>query len=165
MGTYRPTRNLEASIIDHINSYLTGSAPDWEDLDVVKTWSQIEEDNLTPPIICVRSGVSTHGRIELGSDSTLRNPQILIDVFASSDGQKLDLADWLVSILKGGCTYYEYTIVNGAVDTKTESGRIRLLDEIDVTPVNDDTDKNTLDPIDRYRMLLTLSISTGQIEA
>lgn len=160
---YRITRNLEASIIDFINSYLTGSAPDWTDVDVINTFSQIKKEKLTPPIICLRCGVADHAKIQIGDDSTLRTSQILIDIFASDDGQRLDLKDWLITILKHGCPYYEYVIVNGSVQSKTENGRIRVLTIAD-TPLEFDTDKNRLSPIDRYRHLLTLEVSTGKVE-
>ena len=164
MGTYRQSRNLEKSIRDYIKTYLTNSAPDWTDLDVIKTFAQIKNDKLTPPIICVRCGVEDHAKIQLGNNSTLRTTQILIDIFGSSDGNKADIKDWLIEILKDGCSYNEYVITNGIVDSQTETGRIRVIN-IEDTPINLDDNKNNLDTIDRYRQLLTIEISTGKVEA
>jgi hypothetical protein len=75
----------------------------------------------------------------------------------------LDLKDFLIEILKHGLPYYEYTIDNGEVSEKTENGRIRVIN-IEDTPVDFDTPKDKLDPHDRYRTLLTLTVSLGRIE-
>lgn len=157
-NTYRQSRCIEASLIDFIQSKLTDS---WSGINVTKTFSRVYEIGI--PAICVRCGVTEHEKVEIGSDSTKRNPQVLIDIFANSDGLRLDLKDFLISELKGGCPYYLYEIENGAVKTKTLNGRIRVL-RIDDDPINFDTEKNTLDNIDKYRHLITLSISLGKVE-
>ena len=48
--------------------------------------------------------------------------------------------------------------------TKTEAGRISVGD-IDDTPINFDIDKDKLDVRDRFRHLISLSISLGKVEA
>ncbi len=159
MGTYRITRNLEASIIDYIKDELIAGA--WNNISVEKTFARIYD--LPVPGICVRCGTTEHEKVEIGADSTTRNPQVLIDIFGSDDGLRLDLKDFLIEVLKGGLPYYAYTIANGTVQSKVEDGRIRIL-EFDDVPVNFDTDREELDPHDRYRHLLTLSISLGKVE-
>ena len=115
------------------------------------------------PSICVRIGTTIHERVEVGSDSTWRTPQVLIDIFSTSDGQRLDLKDFLIEKLKGGMPYYEYEITNGVVTDKTQNGRIRIL-EITDNPINFDSDKDQLDVHDRYRHILALNISLGSVE-
>lgn len=156
---YRISRNLEASIIDYLEDNFDN---DWTGVSVVKTFSNAEKRDL--PVICVRCGVTTHEKIEIGDNNTLRSPQILIDIFAEDDGQRLDLKDYIITKMKNGCPYYEYVISNGQVQSKTQNGRIRVID-IDDTPINFDEDKDSLSPLDRYRHLLTLETSTGQVEA
>ena len=70
----------------------------------------------------------------------------------------------LISILRSGLIYYDYVIANGAVQSKTANGRIRVL-ELSDTPVDFDTDKSSLDVKDRYRHLLTLRAGLGRIES
>lgn len=158
MSQYRISRNIEASIIDYIKDQLS---EDWNNINVEKTFARIY--SLELPSVCIRCGVTTHEKAEIGADSTTRNPQVLLDVFCTSDGQRLDLKDFLVEKIKSGIPYYIYTIINGQIQNKVQDGRIRVLD-IDDTPINFDTDKNALDVHDRYRHLLTLSISLGKIE-
>lgn len=159
MGQYRYSRNIEASIIDYLATELNGH---FTNINVEKTFARVEELDL--PTVCVRVGITAHDPAEVGSNATVRTPEVLIDIFATSDGQRLDLKDFIIEKLKGGCPYYDYTIINGAVDTKTANGRIRILN-IDDIPVNADADKNQLDVHDRYRHLLTLTISLGRLEA
>jgi len=156
---YRAFRNIEASIIDKLKANL---AVDWSDVNIEKTFARIY--NLSLPSICVRCGTTSHDKAELGSSATIRKTQVLIDVFATSDGLKLDLLDYLVDKIKAGFPYYEYAIANGAVQTKTLNGRIRVLD-IDVTHVNFDQDRDKLDLHDKHRGLITLIIGLGRLES
>jgi len=159
MGNYNISRNLEASLIDYIKSVLTGS---WTDVSVEKTFNQISKVAL--PGIFLRVSDTIHETVEIGGTATKRFPLVLIDLFCKSDGQRLDLKDFLVSKLKSGCPYYQYVITNGVITSKTANGRIRVT-SIQDTPINFTTDKSELEVSDRYRHLLTLNISLGKIEA
>ncbi len=156
---YRESRNIEASLIDYLTTELEAN---WTNIGVEKTFAEIKEIEI--PSVCIRVGDTIHTKAEIGGDSTVRTVQVLIDIFASSDGQRLDIKDFIVEKIKGGCIYYDYVIVNGAVQSKTANGRIRAM-LIDDSGVNFDTDKDRLDPHDRYRSLITLSVSLGRVEA
>jgi hypothetical protein len=159
MSTYRISRNIEASIIDYIKDELFNGG--FRNINVEKTFARVYSIQL--PTICVRLSDTTHTKVELGTETTFRTPLILIDIFATDDGLRLDLKDFLISKLKSGMNYYEYTISVGQVANKNQNGRIRVL-TISDTPVNFDIDKSRLDEHDRYRHLLTLSISLGKVE-
>jgi len=156
--TYRQTRNIEASVIDHL---MTNFNADWSGVTVEKTFKRVYEISL--PVICVRVGITSHTFIEIGDNNTWRHPQLLIDIFATSDGQKHDLVDYIISKIKNGFIYYDYVITSGSVDTKTVNGRIRVM-SINVTPINFDEDKDNLDVHDRYRALITCELSLGRVE-
>jgi len=164
VGSYRRTRNIEASIIEYLQSEINN---DWNNITVEKTFSRVYgipfNEKSKTACICVRVGTTGHDKVELGSNSTKREPQLLLDIFASSDGQRLDLKDYIIEKIKNGIVYYEYEIENGQIKTKTANGRITVLD-IDDAPLNFDTDKNALDVHDRYRHLLTLTTSISQVE-
>jgi len=159
MSVYRYSRNIEASIIDGITAILVANS--WTNVTVEKTFSRVY--NQTPPIACVRVGDTTHLWAEIGNTNTRREVQVLIDLFCTSDGQRLDLKDCLIANLKDGFVYYDYVITNGVVDTKTANGRIRVKEIRDI-PVDFNIDKDELEPQDRYRHLITLIISLGKIE-
>ena len=156
---YRISRNIEASFIDYITDQLVTDK--WSGINVERTFAKVYEAN--PPIVCVRLSDTVHEKVEIGSNATYRIPLIFIDIFGSDDGNRLDLKDWLVSILKDGFDYYEYNISNKVVQSKVRNGSIRVL-EIKDTLINFDTNKNDLSVQDRYRHLLTLTIDLGRVE-
>lgn len=158
MGQYRASRNIEASFIDYLKTHLQ---TDWNIDRVEKSFSRIYSIEL--PSVCIRTRDVVFSKIEVGSDSLVREAPILIDLFCTSDGQKLDLLDYIISKVKGGIPYYLYEIEDGQVKTKTQNGRIRVL-TIDTTYINFDTDKSDLDVHDRFRALITLTISLGKVE-
>jgi len=156
---YRQSRNIEASLIDYLTTELSAS---WTGISIEKSFSRIYDISL--PSVCIRVGDTSHTKAEVGSEATTRTVQVFIDIFASSDGQRLDIKDFIIEKIKGGCIYYDYIISGGSVQSKTSNGRIRVID-IDDSGVNFDTDKDKLDSHDRYRSLITLSISLGRVEA
>ena len=119
---YRYSRNIEASIIDYLKAQL---AIDWSGVGCEKTFARIYDISL--PSVCVRCETTVHNPAQVGDNSTWRNPLILIDIFCTSDGQRLDLKDYIIEKIKAGCPYYDYVIANGTVQSKTQNGRIRVL--------------------------------------
>lgn len=159
MGIYRKSRNIEASLVDYLTAELSAS---WTGINVAKTFAEVY--SISTPSVCIRVGSTDHTRVEVGDDATIRRSQVLLDVFASSDGQRLDIKDFIIEKIKGGCIYYDYTITNGAVTSKVANGRIRVF-IMSEEGVDFNTEKSKLDPHDRYRHLITLEISLGRIEA
>lgn len=159
MGLYRISRNLEASFIDYLKPLLLD---DWGFDRVEKTFAKIYSIEL--PSVCIRVGDTIHTKVEIGDDVTIRDVHVLIDIFASSDGQRLDIKDYIIEKIKGGIPYYDYEVENGQIKTKIENGRIRVL-IMDETLVNFGTEKQTLDVHDRFRHLIDLTISLGRVEA
>jgi len=156
--TYRQTRNIEASLIDFLTTHFD---EDWSNVNVEKGFARVYDIDL--PVVAVRVNTTSHDKAELGGDSTVREVQVLIDVFCTSDGQKEDFCDYIVSKIKAGIPYYNYVINNGVVQSKTQDGRLRFT-SIEVSPIDFDTEKSKLSLHDRYRALITLSASRGKIE-
>ena len=156
MAKYRPTRNIEASLIDYIRVKLEES--NWLNINVEKSFVRAYKVQL--PVILVRVSTTTYTRLEIGNNSMLRNPLIFIDIFGSDEGNKLDLKDWLIETLKNGFPYYEYTIEKqedgGKVVRKDKKGYVSVR-SITETEIFAGVDKSTLDEHDRFRMLLTIS--------
>ena len=157
---YRQTRNQEASIIDALK---VNFAADWSNINVEMSFARVYKIDL--PVLCVRLGNISHSSVEIGTDSTKRSSQLLIDVFASNDGQLRDLVDYTVEKIKAGFVYYDYVITSGVVDSKTANGRISVKKPIEITYINFDDNKNNLDTHDRYRSLISAEISIGKAEA
>lgn len=166
MGTYRQSRNIEATLIDFITNKL--SCVGWSGISVEKTFKRVYDIPLDQfsktGAICIRLSSTTHEFVETGSSSTRRIPLVLVDIFATDDGLRLDLKDYLISILKNGMPYYEYNTGSGSVKDKVQNGRLRIMDLQD-EPVNFGVDKSELEVHDRYRHLITLTIRTGKVES
>jgi len=162
MAQYRQTRNLEASLIDHVQTEINKS---WSGVTVEKSFTRVYE--LTLPVVCLRINTTTYEKAEVGDDNLIRTAQIVIDLFANDDGQREDLKDYIISILKNGCVYNDYTTEKSGrtttVKTATPNGRIRVL-TITENPINFDIDRDKLSVHDRYRHIITLTVSLGRIE-
>lgn len=166
MGVYRVSRNIEATIIEFIQSELASAG--WTGIAVEKTFQRIYDipvDTFNKnAAVCVRMEDTTHLPAQIGDTSTRILPLVLLDIFASSDGQRLDLKDFLISVLKKGMVFNEYAINGNSVSSRTPNGRIRVTN-IEDTPVNFGIDKSSLEVHDRYRHLITLTVSLGRVEA
>lgn len=165
MVVYRTSRNIEASVIQYIEQELTSAG--WTNIVVEKSFSRIYDIPVDTfemqGAVCVRLENTDHQQAEIGETSTRRLPFVLIDIFAASDGQRLDLKDFLVEILKRGLPYFEYEVSGNTVVSKIPNGRIRVTN-IDDKPVNLGVDRALLSVHDRYRHLLTLELSLGRVE-
>ena len=111
MSTYfRPSRNIELSLLYYLEDNLS---TDWSGVSVVKTFADVyTKDNVTP-IVCVRLADATNPRLEVGSDTLDPRYLLVIDVFARSDAQRLDLADYIKDKLKDGWVHYDHAHVSG----------------------------------------------------
>lgn len=121
MGQYRLYRAIEASLIDQITSAL---ASDGWSVRTEKEFSEAWKGNLP----CILIGVQENSPIkkEIGSKTYLKYITINFRIFATSDGQRLDLADWLFNEIEDDFDYYTYTITNGEISEKTLAGKIRI---------------------------------------
>jgi hypothetical protein len=120
---YRISRNIEASLIDKITEWLSDDG--WVGIQVTKSFAEIYKNPL--PAICVNALEIRPEKLEIGSKTNIKYFTVTIKIFATSDGQRLDLSDWLFDKLEDDVNYYSYVITNGEVAQKDLSGRIVLI--------------------------------------
>ena len=165
MSVYRVSRNLEASFISFLQETLAETPYLWNDIQVIKGFARAYE--ISTPTIAVRAENTVYDFVEIGSNNFTRTIQVFINIFADSDGLRLDLKDCIVEILKEGLIYNEYEIIKSgrtATATPTPKGRIRI-QKISDTPIDFNIDDKTkLNERDKYRHLLTLTVSIGKVE-
>jgi len=150
MATYRLSRNVEASIVDFLTAQLISDG--WSGIRVEKGFAQAYTGAL--PCITVDLFDRPDRRLEVGSDKLSKFIVIELRVFAKSDGSRQDLKDWLLDVTMPGTSYYEYTIVNGAISAKVLKGRINVLE---ITANRKElTNLENLSTEDKFRHLLTL---------
>ena len=158
-NTYRPTRNIEASLVDFLS---VNFSVDFSGVSVEKVFSRVYDTAL--PVVCVLINTTIHDKAEIGSDSTTRKVTAFLHLFCTSDGQREDFADYIVNKIKGGFIYYDYVINNGSIQSKTANGRIRVL-SVETSKIDFDTNPSELDVYDRYRGLVELTLSLGRVES
>jgi hypothetical protein len=146
---YRISRNIEASLIDFITTGLT--ADGWTGISVLKGFPQ--EYKGKPPFIGIETLEIRPEKLEIGSKTNIKYFNVKIRIFATNDGQRLDLSDWLFDELEDDVDYYTHTITGGVVSGKVLAGRIVILRYFENRKELINTEN--LEKEDRYRHLLS----------
>lgn len=154
MPSFRESRNVELSLLYYLEvSFIS----DWNDITLCKSYKQVYAKDTSLPIVTVELIDTNTTRLEVGS-TTLDNHYLLsINIFARSNAQRLDLADYVKDKLKDGWIHYEHSHESGDNTTleKTADGRDYVTDwvtdaKIDMTDSTDDKD--------RYRHNITVRV-------
>ena len=111
-------RDIELSTLFYLQNQL---ATDWPGTTIVKSFADAYAKDAVLPIVCVSLTETIPNRREVGS--TTLEPQYLISVylFCRSDGQRLDMASWLVTQLNTGWVHYQHSHMSG---DKTQLDRV-----------------------------------------
>jgi len=149
---YRVSRNIEASLIDRITEDLVTDG--WSGIRVEKAFAEVYKGTL--PCIVVNVLEIRPKKLEVGSKTNLKYFTVNIRFFATSDGSRLDLSDWMLDKLEDDTDYYTYTITNGEVTSKVLSGRIVLTRWFENR--KELTNTENLELADRYRHLLSFEV-------
>lgn len=154
---YRISRNLEASLIDKITSDLATDG--WIGIRAVKAFSEVYAGAL--PCICVNVIEIRPEKLEIGSKTYIEYFNVKINIFASNDGQRLDLADWLFEKLEDDVDYYTYIITSGQVSSKILAGKIVITRWLGNRKELQNTEDLELE--DKYRHLLSVECLVARI--
>lgn len=138
-------RNIELSLLDFLQTNLN---TDWPGTTTAKTFNQVYAKNVSLPIVLVRLADTNVGRREVGS-STLENRYlIIIDIFARSDAQRLDMSYYIRDKVKDGWIHYDFSHTSGdkSTLTKTANGRDWVTawisdQRVDIFETTDEKDK------------------------
>lgn len=130
MATYfREKRDCELSILYYLETSFT---TDWSNITILKTFNQAYSNDYSLPIVVVSLANTTPSRLEVGSDTLDNRHRIAIHIFATSEAQRLDIADYVNDKLKDGCVYYEHSHVSGDKSSldRVANGRLRVMEWI-----------------------------------
>ena len=153
---YRVSRNIEASLIDRITANLATDG--WIGIRVEKSFAEVYKGTL--PCICINTLEIRPQKLEIGSKTNLKYFTVNIRIFATSDGNRLDLSDFILDLLEDDINYYSYTITNGEVAQKDLTGRIVLTRWFDNRKELVNTE--ILEKEDRYRHLLSFEVIVAE---
>lgn len=156
MGYFRESRNVELSTIYYLE---TSIAADWDKITVVKSFTNAYKSAL--PVIAIYLSSTDNNRREVGGTTLLKDHTINIDIFATSNGQRIDLADYITDKLKDCWTYYLYSQdpTNKEELLKTSSGTIMVTNYI--TDAKLDFGEN-VDVTDRFRHFIQVQVRKSE---
>jgi len=159
MSYFTETRNIELSVIDYLTAQINAS---WTNINIVKSFTNAYKTAL--PVVCIRLRETVNDRREIGSDTLLNDYVITIDIFASSDGQRIDLSHFIMDKLKDGCPYYAFSQTTGSPETltKAESGRIHLK-SFRSNHRLDFGDSEEVDQYDRFRHFIEVEMRRSAV--
>jgi hypothetical protein len=103
------SRNLENSLKQFLDrrieeEYLTGEQGKSLGVQVGRK----EDSNWKLPCIVAYVESQTLNRFEIGSNTRDHHLLMVIDIYATNEGERLDLADWVTYIINDGFPYYKY---------------------------------------------------------
>jgi hypothetical protein len=152
MPSFSTMRNVELSTLYYVETSINAS---WTGVEIVKSFLSAYDKTL--PVVCVRLTDGPKERLEVGSNTLIKDYTFIIDVFATSDGQRIDLADFLVDKLKDGWVYYTHahTVGSPAELTRTSAGRITLTRFIENNRVELG---EVIENPDRFRHIVTFQV-------
>jgi len=150
-GSYfRKSRNIELSTVYYIRTQIDAS---WTNVTTVKSFKNAYDEDL--PVVCVRLNDTLFNRKEIGATTLENRYGIIIDIFATSDGQRLDLADFIENEIKGSWTYYTHSQSGGTL-TRTDDSTKVVLQEItqnSKVEISDNPEKQ-----DRFRHIISFIV-------
>lgn len=151
---FRPPRNVELSLIEYLKTEINAA---WSGVSTIKSFTQAYTTTL--PVVCIRLREFPPIRLEIGSNTLLYDYNIVIDIFANSEGQKLDLASFIIDKLKDGCVYYDFSQTSGAPETMTKvaNGRIHVKDFLSNTSLDFGEDAHKWD---QHRFFISVNMRT-----
>lgn len=129
---FQNNRNMELSTIYYFEQVFQDN---WSGINVVKGFSQVTSASL--PVVAIGLIEQTTSRFEIGNNK-LKNIYVFsFDIFAKSDGQRIDLAGFILDKLKDNWTYYYFSHPSGDNSSleKTEKGKIFVTDFVTNTKV------------------------------
>jgi hypothetical protein len=149
---FRVSRCVELSILDYLETELNSH---WSGVSVVKGFQQATKTAL--PVVSVRLTNTAANRKELGNYELSKYHTIILDIFATSDGQRLDLADFITDIIAEGIPYYTFSNVSGskAELEKVADGRLVVNRFIENSRVNFGDD---VEVQDKFRHILSFVV-------
>ena len=100
-------RNLENSLYEFLTDKVTDdSVTDINDVLIPIRVGRKRDNDWTLPCITVYMDNETAERAEIGSNNRLEKYLIIIDIYATNEGERMDLANWLKDTINDGFRYF-----------------------------------------------------------
>lgn len=151
---FRESRNLELSLLYYLETNLNA---DWSGTTVCKTFKRVYAKDVSLPIVCAYLDDTITGRREIGSTTLEDRHLIIVDIFARSNSQRLDMADYVKDKLKDGWVHYNHSHASGDKSSleRAANGRDFVTEFISDGRVDFGVDA---DEKDKYRQRITIRV-------
>jgi hypothetical protein len=150
------SREVELSTLKYLEDSLEAA---WTGLSVTKSFTQAYKATL--PVVAINLQEVYTDRRELGATTLENEYLIMINIFATSDGQRIDLADFIMNKLKDSWVFYTIVHQSGASETLTYTNsnkRIWVHQFVSNSKIDFGED---VDKYDRFRHLISINVKTG----
>jgi hypothetical protein len=153
---FSSTRNIELSTLYFLETEI---AKDWTGISIVKSFANAYTSTL--PVVAIELSSIDNSRREIGGTTLLKDYVIDINIFCTSAGQRIDLADYITDKLKDCWTYYLHSQTSGSPQTLTRvaDGTIFVTDYI--TDNKLDFGEN-VDVTDKWRHLISVLVRKNE---
>ncbi|MHA2013379.1 MAG: hypothetical protein ACTSWG_13495 [Candidatus Helarchaeota archaeon] len=158
MATWSLYRSIEASLYDFITTQaISDSLTDIAGNSINFAVGRKNKNSPSLPLITLYwDSDPTHDITFIGSFTRFGPHTLIIDIYALTETDRLDLTKWVVDTINNGWTYYSYAdSANPDSPTKTESGRINVQAFLENTRVNLG---QTIDETDAHRHRISISV-------
>lgn len=148
-------RNVELSTIYYLQNQINA---DWSNISVIKAKKNAPAIN--PPFVTVKA-ISVFPKLkEIGSRLLDNTYNIIVDIYASSDGQKLDLAQFLEDKIILDWTYYIHSQASGTPEVlvRSDSGKLKWQNFTQHTSLDF---VDAVDKPDRFRYVLAFNVKVA----
>ena len=153
MSYFQEARCAELSTIDYLETQINAS---WTAVSTIKSFTNAYKTAL--PVVCIRLLDTGSERREIGGTTLLNDYTIAIDLFCKSDGQRIDLAAFILDKLKDPWTYSDYSQTSGAPETLTKvaNGKLHVRRFIENNKI--DFGEEGVDKYDLFRHILMIQV-------
>lgn len=108
--TWSKYRCIENSLCDLLNTELVSDEiKDINNTQIIARVGRKEDNDWVLPTITIYLDNVNSPKEFIGSNETLDVHLIIIDIYATNEGERLDLAKWVFDTIKNGFRYYTYT--------------------------------------------------------
>ena len=151
-GSYfREIRNAERSIFDFLKTRINNS---WSNVNVILGFTEAYDYDL--PVVAIRLLTTESSRLEIGNINFTNTYSIVVDIFATSVPQQLDLADFILNQIKEPIPYQVYSRASDGTNVVgTASGNMQTIAVTDNRKVEI---IGTQDAKDKYRHLISFLV-------
>jgi len=129
MLPWQISRNIENSLYEFLLDKVTeDSVTDINGNDISIRVGRKEDKDWTLPCITVYLDSKSLERAEIGSNNRLKTYLIIMDIYATNEGERQDLADWLEETVNNGFRYYSMVASSLTPNTpiKTAGGLVEV---------------------------------------